>query len=69
MSHATEDGHPTTLTLATRRPARFFMKIRGKPIMRRATERDFVFSIGPAESIDVRLTLADLTGRVAPWRK
>lgn len=41
------------MTITTRRPARFYCKIKNKAIMRRATERDFVFSLGPKESTPV----------------
>lgn len=50
----TPDGQPVTLTISTMRPARFYAKLKGMPLMRRATERDFVFSVGPSESIPVR---------------
>lgn len=42
------------MTITTRRPARFYSKTKNKAIMRRATERDFVFSLGPMESTPVR---------------
>lgn len=57
------------MTITTRRPARFYSKIKNKAIMRRATERGFVFSLGPKESTPVSSTCAyraELTIRVAP---
>lgn len=38
------------LTITTRRPARFYIRVKDKNIMRRATARDFVFSPSTKES-------------------
>lgn len=51
-----------TLTIRMRRPARFYCKIKGKNLMQRGTERDFVFSIGPGESTPGR-SVADMKAK------
>lgn len=38
------------LTITTRRPGRFYTRVKDKNIMRRATARDFVFSPSTKES-------------------
>ncbi|KAK4684115.1 RNA-dependent RNA polymerase, partial [Tremellales sp. Uapishka_1] len=49
MRERMEDGKwRVTLTITTRRPPKFYVKVKAQ--RRRATERDFVFSVGPFES-------------------
>lgn len=55
-----DDRSLVTLTVTMRRPARFYATVKGKQMTRRATERDFVFSSGPYESIPVRTTLRSM---------
>lgn len=45
-----EDGHVVTMTVTTRRPGRFYVQLKDKNIMQRATARDFVFCPSSAES-------------------
>lgn len=52
------DLRRVTLTVTARRPARFYTNIPGERLMRRATERDFVFSVGPGESTAVSLVVS-----------